>query len=60
MRCKAPARLCDVFCIPDSKLTGQQTYIKQTCKAKTGAFLALWRCDAQSMQKPPAVRPAGG
>lgn len=35
-------------------------YIKQTSNTKTGAFLVLWRCDAQSMQKPPAVRPAGG
>ena len=53
MRCKSPARLCGAFCIPDDKP-------KQTCNVKTGAFLALWRCDAQSMQKPPAVRPAGG
>lgn len=47
MRCKASARLCGAFCIPDIKL-------------KAGVSLALWRCDAQSMQKPPAVRPAGG
>lgn len=54
MRCKASARLCGAFCIPDGKL------IKQTCNAEMGVFLALWRCDAQSMQKPPTVRPAGG
>jgi hypothetical protein len=35
-------------------------YIKKTCNAKTGALLALWYCDAQSMQKPPAGRTAGG
>lgn len=44
MRCKSPARLCGAFCISDDN---------QTCNVKTGAFLALWRCDAQSMQKPP-------
>lgn len=54
MRCKAPARLCGTFCTPDDN------YIKQTRNVKTGVFLALWRCDAQSMQKPPVVyKPPG-
>ena len=55
MRCKAPARLCDVFCIPDSKLI-----LNRPAKPKRAHFSRCGVAMLKVCKSPRRFVPPGG